>query len=220
MCQPQLGVSPSRADTFALVGGSTACPSRTRTSASPAKHRVAVFLSFLALTLALMIALLLIDVPLQTTAAPKGIVSTSWQAASTEAQRILDSWNPTARLYAAFSLGLDYLYMPAYAIVIGLACAWAAERWRSRRRGWLARGGVGAGLGIDRGSPVRCSSRTSGLRRRLSPVRRARAVAGASRGDCARGQVPADRRRNTGVCADRRRVAGRIARLACRRTKT
>jgi hypothetical protein len=115
-------------------------------SVSP-KHRVAVFLSFLALTLALMIALLLIDVPLQTTAAPKGIVSYELAGSITEAQRILDSWNPTARLYAAFSLGLDYLYMPAYAIAIGLACAWAAELW-SKRRGWLAVVGVGLAWGL------------------------------------------------------------------------
>ena len=115
-------------------------------SVSP-KHRVAVFLSFLALTLALMIALLLIDVPLQTTAAPKGIASYELAGSVTEAQRILASWNPTARLYAAFSLGLDYLYMPAYAIAIGLACAWAAELW-SRRRGWLALVGVGLAWGL------------------------------------------------------------------------
>jgi hypothetical protein len=111
------------------------------------KHRVAVFLSFLALTLALMIALLLIDVPLQTTAAPKGIVSYELAGSVTAAQRILDSWTPHARLYAAFSLGLDYLYMPAYAIAIGLACAWAAELLGKRRR-WLAAIGVGLAWGL------------------------------------------------------------------------
>ena len=95
----------------------------------PPQHRSAVFLSFLALTLVLMFVLLRIDVPLQTTAAPKGIVSYELAGSVDGAQRILDSWNPTARLYAAFSLGLDYLYMPAYAIVIGLACAWTAELW-------------------------------------------------------------------------------------------
>ena len=113
----------------------------------PPKRRVAVFLSFLALTLALMITLLLIDVPLQTAAAPKGIVSYELAGSVTEAQRILDSWSPDARLYAAFSLGLDYLYMPSYAIAIGLACAWAAELW-SKRRGWLALAGVGLAWGL------------------------------------------------------------------------
>jgi hypothetical protein len=113
----------------------------------PPKHRLGVFLSFLALTLALMSVLLRIDAPLQTAAAPKGIVSYELAGSVDGAQRILDSWNPTARLYAAFSLGLDYLYMPAYAIAIGLACAWAAELWR-KRRGWLASLGVGLAWGL------------------------------------------------------------------------
>jgi len=113
----------------------------------PAHHRLAVFLPFLALTLVLSIVLQAVDAPLKTTAAPKGIVSYELAGSVTEAQRILDSWDPTARLYAAFSLGLDYLYMPAYAIAIGLACAWAAELW-SRRRGWLALVGVGLAWGL------------------------------------------------------------------------
>jgi len=113
----------------------------------PSKHRVAVFLSFLALTLVLMFVLLRIDVPLQTTAAPKGIVSYELAGSVNDAQLILDSWNPTVRLYAAFSLGLDYLYMPAYAIAIGLACAWAAELWSKRRRS-LAAIGVGLAWGL------------------------------------------------------------------------
>ena len=37
--------------------------------------------------------------------------------------------------------------MPAYAIAIGLACAWAAELW-SKRRGWLAVVGVGLAWGL------------------------------------------------------------------------
>ena len=94
-----------------------------------------------------MTALLRIDVPLQTTAAPQGIVSYEMAGSVDGAQRILDSWDPTARLYAAFSLGLDYLYMPAYGIVIGLACAWAAELWCKRRR-WLALAGVGLAWGL------------------------------------------------------------------------
>ena len=92
----------------------------------PVRHRLAVFLPFFALTLILSIVLQAVDAPLKTTAAPQGIVSYELAGNVVEAQRILDSWNPTARLYAAFSLGLDTLYMPAYAIAIGLACAWAA----------------------------------------------------------------------------------------------
>ena len=113
----------------------------------PVRHRLAVFLPFFALTLILSIVLQAVDAPLKTTAAPQGIVSYELAGNVVEAQRILDSWNPTARLYAAFSLGLDTLYMPAYAIAIGLACAWAAERW-NKRRGALALVGVGLAWGL------------------------------------------------------------------------
>jgi hypothetical protein len=113
----------------------------------PAHHRLAVFLPFLALTLILSIVLQAVDAPLKTTAAPQGIVSYELAGSSTEARRILNSWDPTARLYAAFSLGLDFFYMPAYAIAIGLACAWAAELWRGRRGG-LALVGVGLAWGL------------------------------------------------------------------------
>jgi hypothetical protein len=113
----------------------------------PPEQRGVVFLAFLALTLLLMFVLLQIDVPLQTTAAPLGIVSYELAGSVDGAQRILDSWNPTARLYAAFSLGLDYLYMPAYAVAIGLACAWAAELW-SKRRSRMAVVGVGLAWGL------------------------------------------------------------------------
>lgn len=113
----------------------------------PSKRRGAVFFSCLALTLALMFVLLRIDAPLKTAAAPQGIVSYELAGSIDGAQRILDSWNPTAQLYAAFSLGLDTLYMPAYAIAIGLACVWAAELW-SKRRSPSAAVGVGLAWGL------------------------------------------------------------------------
>jgi hypothetical protein len=104
------------------------------------RHRPAVFLFFLGLTLALMIALLAIDAPLQTAAAPMGIVSYELAGTVDVAQRILDSWSPHAQRYAAFSLGLDYLYMPAYAVAIGLPCAWLAASRGPRR--------LAVGLGV------------------------------------------------------------------------
>ena len=170
----------------------------------PLHHRARGLPLFLALTLILMIVLLRIDVPLQTTAAPKGIVSYELAGSVTEAQRILDSWNPTARLYAAFSLGLDFLYMPAYAIVIGLACAWAAELWRAS-----AAGGWPWSVSRWRGAlmvAALCDAIENVGARHHVTVRRPRAVAGA-RIRLRRCQVPADRRR-TRVHADRR---GRLA---------
>lgn len=39
---------------------------------------------------------------------------------------MLASWNHSAQLHAAFSLGLDYVYMPLYAATVALACVRAA----------------------------------------------------------------------------------------------
>lgn len=51
------------------------------------------------------------------------------------ANAILNSWNQTARIQAAFGLGLDYLYIPFYSTTIALACVWAANQL-GRNRIW------------------------------------------------------------------------------------
>ncbi len=107
----------------------------------PSSRRLAVFLPLLALTLALTAILQAVDAPLKTAAAPQGIVSYELARTTAAASRILASWNAAAREHAAFSLGLDFLYMPSYALAIGLACAWLAEALRRRAR-WLAALGV------------------------------------------------------------------------------
>ena len=76
-------------------------------------------------------------------AAPLGIISYELAGTVEEAQAILDSWDSSAQLHAAFALGFDYVFMLAYSTTIGLACVMAAGALRSRD--WpLA--GVGAGL--------------------------------------------------------------------------
>jgi hypothetical protein len=47
-----------------------------------------------------------------------------WNTA--RANAVINAWDATARLRAAFNLGFDYLYMPAYSTTIALACAWGA----------------------------------------------------------------------------------------------
>ncbi len=69
-----------------------------------------------------------IDAPLKTTAAPQGIVSFELAGTQKQVQAILTSWNTQARLYAAFSLGFDYLFMLLYASTIALGVLWQAEQ--------------------------------------------------------------------------------------------
>jgi hypothetical protein len=107
----------------------------------PRGRRLALFLPLLILTLALTAILQAVNAPLKTAAASQGIVSYEFGGTTAGAERILASWNGQAREHAGFSLGLDFLYMPSYAVTIGLACAWVAESLRRRAR-WLGTAGV------------------------------------------------------------------------------
>jgi hypothetical protein len=109
----------------------------------PAAYRPRVFAFFLVLTLLVMAALNILGGPLQTAAAPAGIVSYEFSGDTAGANTILNSWDNLTRQYAALNLGLDYLFMPAYATTIGLACIWVGQAIGGRTRSfaiWLAWG--------------------------------------------------------------------------------
>ena len=105
--------------------------------------------ALLALTILLTVVLQAVNVPLKTPAAPQGIVSYEFAGTTAAAQGILNSWDVGARAHAGFSLGLDYLYMPVYALTIGLVCAWAARVLRGSKL-WLGSLGrvLAFGLGL------------------------------------------------------------------------
>jgi hypothetical protein len=115
-----------------------------------------LFWPLLAFTLVLMVVLgVVVDAPLKTSAARMGIISYELAGATTGAQAILDAWNPRARAYAGFSLGLDYLYMPSYALTIGLACAWAARKLGMR---WQGLGMLGLALAWGQALAALCDA--------------------------------------------------------------
>jgi hypothetical protein len=123
-------------------------PFPSATSGRPVRSWL-LWLALLALTIVLTVALQAVDAPLKTPAAPQGIVSYEFAGTTAAAQSILDSWNAGAKVRAGFSLGLDYLYMSAYALTIGLACVWAARVLGSRKR-WVGSLGrvLAFGLGL------------------------------------------------------------------------
>lgn len=43
------------------------------------------------------------------------------------AEQVIKSWGEAAKIRAAFSLGLDFLFLIVYSTTIGLACVWAAK---------------------------------------------------------------------------------------------
>lgn len=100
---------------------------------SPHRRKRYFWWSFAA-TIALMVILNMVGAPLNTPQAPFGIISYELAGSPSQAQEILESWPAEAKLRAAFSLGLDYLFMLAYASAISLACVWAADALR--HRGW------------------------------------------------------------------------------------
>jgi hypothetical protein len=85
------------------------------------------FIALLAVTLVVMISFQVLGAPLQTDAAPLGIVSFELAGSLPVAQSMLESWGPSGRVYAGVNLGLDYLFLVSYAGSIGLACVLLAQ---------------------------------------------------------------------------------------------
>jgi hypothetical protein len=112
-------------------------------------HRRAIFLALLALTLGLLILFQPLNAPLQTPAAPAGIVSLQLAWTPEKAQAMLDSWGTRASLFAAFGLGFDYLFMASYALTLALAARLAAGRHTPAEgpAGWFPRLGLWVATG-------------------------------------------------------------------------
>jgi hypothetical protein len=98
----------------------------------PRERRRRVFFSLLGITLTLMISMQLIGSPLQTGAAPAGIISFEFAGNLTTADNMLDSWGSQGQAVAGLSLGLDYLFLVAYSITIALGCIIVAGNLHSR----------------------------------------------------------------------------------------
>lgn len=111
----------------------------------PFSNRKPLFLSLLALTLGLFAVFRTLNAPLLSDAAPAGVVSFELAGTPAAAQSILDSWDARAREFAAFGLGLDYLFMLAYGLSLALATLLAA----GRHGGWMRPLGAAAGWGAS-----------------------------------------------------------------------
>lgn len=57
------------------------------------------------------------------------IVALEFAGSPTRTRTIVDGWNGGQRLLAAFSLGLDYLFILSYVAAIGLGCLLTAPGW-------------------------------------------------------------------------------------------
>ncbi len=109
-------------------------------------HQNRLFIFFFILTIILMVSLQLLGGPLTTDAAPAGIVSYEFASDLTTARQIVQSWGTAGLAYAGLSLGLDFLFMAAYPIAIGMGCVMVGRRWLPALGNLLAWGLLAAGL--------------------------------------------------------------------------
>ncbi len=100
----------------------------------PSNWRGRVFWPLLALTVFIMLVFGVTGTPLNTEAAPYGVISFEVAGSVAHAEQILASWDAAARERAAFGLGLDFLFIPVYALTISLGCVMASDVLR--RHAW------------------------------------------------------------------------------------
>lgn len=98
----------------------------------PHHLRKSLFYFFIAMTIAIFGVFSLLDQPSRTEAAPHGIVSFELAGQVKSAQTIINSWDENARLFTAFGLGLDYLFMPMYAMALSFGLLLAIGPQKNR----------------------------------------------------------------------------------------
>jgi hypothetical protein len=107
----------------------------------PEASRRRVFVISVLLAIFVMVILQVLGRPLNTEAAPAGIVSFELAGNTLAADHMLESWGEAGRVYAGLSLGLDYLFLVAYAVAIGLGCVLVARTFSQGSR-FLAAAGI------------------------------------------------------------------------------
>jgi len=106
----------------------------------PLRARKIAFVIALIAALGMVVAMLRVGADLAVEAAPGGIVTYEFAGDLATVDRILEGWGEPGRVLAGIDLGLDYLFLAAYATALALGCALAVPflAIRSRLLGWLA----------------------------------------------------------------------------------
>lgn len=115
----------------------------------PQNLRKPLFYFFFACTLVIFGIFRPLDLPMQTSAAPNGIVSFELARTLDSSQAMIQSWDENARLIAAFGLGFDYLFMFIYAVALSLGLLLAGNakpNWYHALTSWFGWGAFAAAL--------------------------------------------------------------------------
>jgi len=112
------------------------------------------FLPLVGLSIFIILLMNWIGTPLNTPAAPYGIVSFEIAGSPQQAQAMLDSWDSGAKTRAAFIQGLDFLFPLVYSTSVALGCLLTAgvltsRRWPMASLGTPLAWGLWAAAGFD-----------------------------------------------------------------------
>ena len=88
----------------------------------PVKQHKSTILILGFITLLTLVILTVINVPLKNDVSPLGIISFELANDLYRSISILSSWESDHKLYAAFSLGLDYFFIIFYSLFLSLSC--------------------------------------------------------------------------------------------------
>ena len=80
--------------------------------------------------------------PLQTAGAPLGILSLQFAGSPATAGAVVASWGGEARVYAGLNIGLDYLFLVAYSLLLALVCSFLAVQRAMPDPWWVGLGRV------------------------------------------------------------------------------
>jgi hypothetical protein len=115
----------------------------------PAKNRKYLYWPMFVLTLVLSATLTILGNDLKDAkdeqgkpVSPQGILSFEFIKDAAEANHMLRYWDESTKVSAAFNLGLDYLFIFAYANTIAFGCVWVAGALRERSFLGLAAAGI------------------------------------------------------------------------------
>ncbi len=90
-------------------------------------ERKPIFWTLFGLTIGLMIIMNTVAAPLTSASAPIGIISFEFAGSLDATALVINSWDESGRILAAFSIGIDFLFLILYSTTIGLACIWSGD---------------------------------------------------------------------------------------------
>ncbi len=98
----------------------------------PVEQEKAFLIALIVLCLVGIAGMGVADHHLRSEITPMGIVSFQLDGNLAEAERVLSTWGEEGRIWAAFSLGIDYLYLTANALLWALLAGWVGRKAQGR----------------------------------------------------------------------------------------